>query len=322
MKTGKIQAVDGSIEMSKIVLGASNYGSEISMAQSFEIMDHYYELGGRAIDTARVYASYIPYGSSKSELTVGKWIKARGVRDEMIIVSKGGHPESRDLHKSRLTWDCLEYDISTSLAVLDMDRVDVYFLHRDDPATPVSEIMDTLDEFVQKGLTRALGASNWSLERIMEANAYAIKNGKTPFSVSQIQWNMAYFNKKDLIDDTCYCMDANEYAGYLKSKIPVMAYSTQAVGFFSKYLKSAEKELSFRAKMFLNDRNIQKTEKVRILCDKLGCTPAALAIAYITSNPVKGFALIGNLKMEHVLDSLSNIDLELDPETINWLDKV
>ncbi len=321
MKTEKIQAIDGNIEMSKIVLGASNYGSEISIEQSFEIMDKYYELGGRALDTARVYASYIPYGSSKSELAVGKWIKARGVRDEMVIVTKGGHPESRDLHKSRLSWDCLEYDISTSLAVLDMDRVDVYFLHRDDPTVPVSEIMDTLDEFVQRGLARALGASNWSLARIKEANEYAIRNGKTPFTVSQIQWNMAHFNKEDLLDDTCYCMDPNEYAGYRESEIPVMAYSTQAVGFFSKYLKSGESELSFRARMFLNERNIRKTEKVRVLCEKYGCTPAALAIAYITSNPVKGFALIGNLKMEHLLDSLSSIDLELDQETIDWLDK-
>lgn len=321
MRTGKVASVDGNIEISKIVLGASNYGSEIGNELSYEIMDKYYELGGRTIDTARGYASYIPYGSSKSEKVVGRWIKDRGVRDEVIVITKGGLPEMRDMHKSRLSWDCLEYDISTSLAVLDMDNIDIYFLHRDDPEIAVSKIMDTLDEFVKKGMTRALGASNWTVARMIEANDYARKNGKTPFTVSQIQWNMAQFSKEDLLDDTCVFMSDLEYQGYQEAKIPVMAYSTQAVGFFSKYLKSGESELSFRAKAFLNDTNIRKAEKVRILCDKLGCTPAALAISYITSNPVEGFALIGNVKMEHMNDSLSSVDLVLDQESIDWLDK-
>lgn len=69
--------------------------------------------------------------------------------------------------------------------------------------------------------------------------------------------------------------------------------------------------------MSLNDTNLLKAEKVRELSSKRGCTPAALALSYITSNPVEGFALIGNVKMEHVLDSLSSIDLELDKETID-----
>ena len=321
MKTGRIKTADGYLAMSKIVLGASNYGSEISDGQSYAIMDKYYELGGRCIDTARAYASYIPYGSSKSERAVGKWIKDRGVRDEMVVVTKGGHPEMRDLHRSRLSWDCLEYDINTSLAVLDMDAVDVYFLHRDDPAVPVSEIMDTLDEFVQRGMTRALGASNWSLERILEANRYALSQGKTPFTVSQIQWNLAHFNREDLLDETLTYLDREEYSGYLEAEIPVMAYSTQAVGFFSKYLKTGERDLSARARMFLNEQNIRKAKKVETLCNQRGCTPAALAISYITSNKLDGYALIGNVKMEHMLDSLSSIDLELDQATIDWLDE-
>jgi diketogulonate reductase-like aldo/keto reductase len=211
MRTGKIKAIDGTIEMSKIVLGASNYGSEITKECSFEIMDKYYEIGGRAIDTGRIYASYIRNGSSKSEKTVGQWIKERNVRKEFIVVTKGGHPEYSDIHRSRLAPECLEYDINTSLAVLDMDYVDIYFLHRDDKDVPVSEIMDTLDTFV--------------------------KDGKTPFTVSQIQWNMAYCRQEDMLDNTCLCMTDEEYKGYLNSNIPVMAYSPQAIGFFSKYEK-------------------------------------------------------------------------------------
>lgn len=319
MKTGKIGIKDGTIEISRIVLGASGYGSEITKESSFELMDKYYEMGGRAIDTARIYATYMPNGSSKSEKTVGQWIKERNVRDEFIIITKGGHPEFRDMGRSRLAPECLEYDINTSLAVLDMDYVDVYFVHYDDVEVPVSEIMDTLDIFVKQGMTRALGASNWSLSRVLEANEYANKNGKTPFSVSQIQWNMAHCRLEDMLRDGAHCMTSAEYKGYLESNIPVMAYSAQAIGFFSKYLKNGVKALSDRAKIFLNDINIKRAEKVKFLCEKFDCTPAALAISYITSNPLEGFAIIGNLRMERFMDTLSNIDLQLDKETIEWL---
>jgi aryl-alcohol dehydrogenase-like predicted oxidoreductase len=293
MRTGKIKAIDGTIEMSKIVLGASNYGSEITKECSFEIMDKYYEIGGRAIDTGRIYASYIRNGSSKSEKTVGQWIKERNVRKEFIVVTKGGHPEYSDIHRSRLAPECLEYDINTSLAVLDMDYVDIYFLHRDDKDVPVSEIMDTLDTFV--------------------------KDGKTPFTVSQIQWNMAYCRQEDMLDNTCLCMTDEEYKGYLNSNIPVMAYSPQAIGFFSKYIENGGINLSNRAKVFLNDINIKRVKKVKTLCEEFGCTPAALAISYITSNPLEGFAIIGNVRMEHLMDSLNSIDLELDNKTMEWL---
>ena len=121
-----IQGVDGEIRLDKVILGASSFGANISKELSYQMMDRYYEIGGRTIDTARFYAMWIHNGISKSEKTVGDWLRDRDVRDQMTIITKGGHPEYRNMQYSRLAPECIEYDINTSLCVLDLDYVDIY----------------------------------------------------------------------------------------------------------------------------------------------------------------------------------------------------
>ena len=244
-----IQGVDGEIRLDKVILGASSFGANISKELSYQMMDRYYEIGGRTIDTARFYAMWIHNGISKSEKTVGDWLRDRDVRDQMTIITKGGHPEYRNMQYSRLAPECIEYDINTSLCVLDLDYVDIYCLHRDDERIPVGEIVDVMDNVVKEGFARSIGVSNWSAKRLNEANEYARKHNRTPFTSSQIQWNMAHCTREDMLDKTLYFMDDEEYKLYKENKIPVMAYSPQAVGFFSKYLESGEEKLSDRAKI-------------------------------------------------------------------------
>lgn len=319
MRTGKIKCTDGYLEMSKIVLGAGSFGSELPRELSFQMMDRYFEVGGRSIDTGRIYMTWIRNGASKSEKTVGDWVRSRDVRDQVCLITKGGHPELRNITYSRLAPECIEYDINTSLAVLGVDYVDTYFLHRDDETIPVGEIMDIMYQLVSDGLTRSIGASNWSIKRILEANQYALKNGKIPFSVSQIQWNMAECRREDLLDKTCLCMTNKEYEGYRDTDIPVMAYSSQATGFFSKYLASGKDNLSARACVFLTEENIKRAKKVEEICRKLDCTPAALCIAFITNNLLDGYAIIGNSSMQQMEDSLTAINLTIENDVINWI---
>ncbi len=319
MKEGIIKGVDGDIRISKIVLGAGSFGSELTRDLSFEMMDRYYEAGGRTFDTGRIYMAWVRKGASKSEKTVGEWLRVCGLRKDITVVTKGGHPEFRNMHYSRLAPECIEYDINTSLAVLGLDQVDVYLLHRDDERIPVAEIMDTLDQFVKDGLTRSIGVSNWSVERIREANQYAEYHGKTPLTVSQIQWNMADCRRDQLMDTTCLCMNPEEYKGYMEIGMPVMAYSSQAVGFFSKYLSGQQDKLSSRAKVFLTPENIRRAERVKEVCEKLGCTPAALCIAFITCNALDGYAVIGNSNIRQMEESLEATELQIDKETIEYI---
>ena len=223
------------------------------------------------------------------------------------------------LEYSRLAPECIEYDINTSLCVLDLDYVDIYCLHRDDERIPVGEIVDVMDNVVKEGFARSIGVSNWSAKRLNEANEYARKHNRTPFTSSQIQWNMAHCTREDMLDKTLYFMDDEEYKLYKENKIPVMAYSPQAVGFFSKYLESGEEKLSDRAKMYCTDVNKKRAEKVRQLCEKLGCSPAALCVAYITCNPVDGYAVVSNSTMKQMEDTLTGVDLKITQDMIDWI---
>lgn len=312
MRTAQISGSRGPITMSKIVLGASDFGSKTSPEDAFRLMDAYYAAGGRTLDTARIY------GGFTSEKIIGDWLEARGVRDEITLVTKGGHPPMGHMHTSRLSAECIREDIEASLNALRQEYVDVYFLHRDDTARPVSEIMDTLYSLVESGRVRALGASNWSLKRILEANRYAVEAGKTPFSVSQIQWSLAVCTSESWGDDTLLCMTDEEYLGYKEAGIPVMAFSSQARGLFSKYIAGGQDALKEKViRQFLGDAslkeiNLARVEKVRRVSEQTGLSPAAISLGYLTCNPLECFPVISCSNLKQLEDSLSAADLQID----------
>jgi len=292
------------VMISKIILGSCYFDNGITKDESMKMMDIYYEHGGRTIDTARLYAEWLP-NKDASERVIGNWLKTKK-RGDITIVSKGGHPPLSDMHKGRLTKNDLEHDLSKSLEALQTSYIDAYLLHRDDINTPVSDIMDTLDVFVKQGRVKALGASNWTLNRILQANKYAVQNGKTPFSVSEIQWSLARCTSEDFGDDTIVCMSDNEYNGYLKANIPVLAFSSQAKGMFSKILNEGENALNDKIrKRFLTDENRRRIEQVKRLCQKQDCSAAAAALSYITKNPLPAAAIVGCSNTLQLEDSLT-----------------
>lgn len=319
MRAEKIRIQNGQeVELSKIILGTAEYGSTTPRELALQMMDKYFEAGGRTIDTAREYLDYIPFGASQSELTIAKWLRANGVRDQMTIITKGGCPETHRLSIRRVDPKCLENDLMTSLAILDIPYVDGFLVHKDDESVPVAEIMDGLHELVQAGYTRFIGASNWRVERINEANAYALKNGKTPFSLSEIYWNMAMPVPGCAGTPDNVIMNDEQYTGYLENKLPVLAYSSQAVGFFSKYL-NGEALQQFRAQMLLTEGNKARAERCKAICDKYGVSPAAVCLAYISCNKVQGFPLFGSSKMQQFEESLQAFDLVISQEDIDFI---
>jgi aryl-alcohol dehydrogenase-like predicted oxidoreductase len=121
------------------------------------VLDAYFEAGGRYLDTARVY--------DDNEAIIGEWLRTRGVAAEMHLLTKGGHPDLANW-VPRLSEQEVEADAQQSLAALGVARVDAYLLHRDDPATPIADVAATLRELVGRGVTRTIGVSNWSAERL------------------------------------------------------------------------------------------------------------------------------------------------------------
>lgn len=118
----------------------------------------------------RVYGTWGPTGRAVSEETIGAWLRSRGSRSRVTLVTKGGHPPLSDMHRSRLSETEIRTDIEESLRTLGTDWVELFLLHRDEVSRPAEEIVDTLDRLVKEGKALAVGVSNWTAERIEEAN--------------------------------------------------------------------------------------------------------------------------------------------------------
>ncbi len=149
------------LAVAAICMGTTFIGSTIDHHQSFDLLDLYAESGGNFVDTASVYANWLAGEKHQSEKTVGRWLADRGLRDRIVLATKGAHPDMATMDVPRMSRAEIEDDLNTSLINLQTDVIDLYWLHRDDPSRPVEEILATLNAQVQAGKIRYFGCSNW-----------------------------------------------------------------------------------------------------------------------------------------------------------------
>lgn len=320
MKYLSIKLPEGYMDISKIALGTDYFGMTVSEETSLRLLDFYSDAGGNCIDTARMYASWLPGGEGVSEKTVGRWLKTRGSRNKVIISTKGGHPALEQMDRGRLSRKEIESDLDESLMTLGVNEIDLYWLHRDDITRPVEDIMDTLSILISKGKVRAVGCSNWRAERIEEANRFARHNGLAPFCASQIQWSLATSTPEAHDDPTIVCMNEKEYAWYLKESFPVFAYSSQAKGFFARASAQGLDAINQKAyTRFCTPENIARLERVKEYASQNGLTHTAAALGYILCNKVPAIAIVGCKKEEQLMDSLTASDVNLPDTAVDWL---
>ena len=337
MKTIPLTNGRDTLAISTYVMGTGFFNTRCSIPESLEILDYYYAHGGRCIDTARYYGMF-DTGKSQSELVVGRWLRETGLRREIVLCTKGGHPNVDTTRlgnpngyvktHSRLTRTELYSDMEQTLEALGVDSVDVYWLHRDEPDVPVEEIMPVLNEFVQKGYTKMLGASNWSVQRISDANAFAKANGMEPFSASQLQWSLALNTDKTLFDDTSTYLNRGDpdYFWYRQRNMPVFAFSSQAGGLFSRALskdpgKGLQNLRKIRASFLEEPENYRRIQRVGQLSQETGLSPAEICTSYLLSIDFPVVAMLGCRSMEQLRDSLgAHIGYTFDQQTVAWLE--
>lgn len=308
---------DTQINCSKIVLGTDYFGKTITETDSYRLMDYYCENGGNMLDTAHVYSDYIPGERHMSEKVIGRWLKKsgsiHGLHDKIYISTKGGFPELGDFHKSRLSYENVKNDLESSLDLLGVDKIDLYWLHRDNENIPVGEIVQWMDEFVRDGLIANYGVSNWKASRIDEANKYAVGNGLRGISAGQIRWSLAQVTPGEDKDDTLVAMNDCEYAAYKKNKIPVFAFSSQAKGFFTKIRKTEDGTLILpdgkAGQRYTNEDNIRIYGK---LCALKKSHPdvsiSQLSLLPIIKSEINGYAIVGCKNIQHLQDSMGATD--------------
>ncbi len=289
---------------SRIILGTAYFGDGIKKEDAFLMMDKFREMGGTHIDTARLYAD------GKAEEIIGQWLTSRGA-DEMIVSSKGGYYDEDLGERPRISKADICYDIENSLRALKRDSIEFYWLHKDDENKPVEEIIDMMNNFVKSGKITGFGASNWTSERIGKANKYAAENGLLGFSASQIRFNPAYClgERTGLVG-----MDFDEFEFYKNNNMPVVAYSSQAKGFFSKMAEFGESALSEKAKKrYLCPENISRLDILKELSQKYGVSIAAIICGAFSSFEIpEVFPVIGGSRIDQIADSLNGADIQVE----------
>ena len=154
----------------RVVLGTAKLGVD-GREGAYELLDEYVRLGGRTIDTASVYSDWIPGEPGRAETRIGEWLKLRGNRGALTIVTKGAHPPLGHMDQPRCDEASIRHDVELSLRRFGIEQIDLWYLHRDDPARPAAEIVGVLQALQREGKIAHFGASNWTVPRLAEALA-------------------------------------------------------------------------------------------------------------------------------------------------------
>ena len=310
MMFGRVEGVAKPV--SRVVMGTMVMHDK-RLPYSFALMDDFYERGGNCFDTAYVYAG------GGSERAVGQWLKARDIRDEVVVIAKGAHTPN-------CTPEGLTQELNESLQRLQLDSADIYMLHRDNLEIPVGEFVECLNEHKNAGRIDSFGGSNWSRERLQEANEYAAQKGLTGFSSSSVNFSLAQWNEP--MWPGCYAgSDAESNAWYQKTQMPLFAWSSQASGFFTGRFSRQDRDgalqnpqISEVARVWFNDENFARLERVQELAKQKNVGTTQIALAYVLHQSLNIFALIGPQTIEETRTSLIALGVSLSPEELNWLD--
>ena len=224
MKYGSIPDVDRRI--SRLVMGSMVFSTE-KQELTNELLDRWIESAAGRPSTR---PASTPRGPARRRSAPGS--SSRGCRDQVVVIGKGAHHDSQTLER-RVNAAAIHEDIQTSLRTMQLDKMDIYILHKDDEDAPVGPVVEALNEEHAAGRIGAFGGSSWTHQRIAEANAYAEAHGLKPFGVSSPNLALAVPNEPMWAGCVSLAGDAEALAWYEKTQLPVFAWSSQARGFFS-----------------------------------------------------------------------------------------
>jgi aryl-alcohol dehydrogenase-like predicted oxidoreductase/predicted dehydrogenase len=292
---------------SRLALGCDN---QTSALHAFTMFDHFYGSGGRIFDTAHIY------NNGKGDKYLGDWINSRNVEDKIIVLGKGAHtPECSP--------EFIRPQIIESLERLNINKIDIFCLHRDNPDIPVAEFMDALNEVRSEGLIGSLGASNWELDRFSEARDYSAANDKEAFSVLSNNFSLA-----EMVDPVWPgCVGTNnEYLDYLvDNKVMLFPWSSQARGFFIKNKEITSSEhfsnpsLEEEIRVWHDKKNLKRRKKCFEIAESRNVQPIQVALAYVIQKSPLIFPLIGPRTVMETNSSIAATQLNLSKEEMSEL---
>lgn len=318
MKRRKI--FEDSMPISDLCLGTVHFGTKLSEKDSWSQLDVFFSQNGNFIDTANVYGKWADDGLSHSELTIGKWMKNNNRRHDMFISTKGGHPPLADMDKSRLGYSEVKKDLEESLRNLNTDYIDLYFLHRDDKNIPIDEMIGMLEQFRKEGKIVHYACSNWTLDRIKEADAHVMWTGRQGFSCNQLMWSMGDIRLSGVEDKSMVAMNKETYTYHDETSKMVMAYMSLCKGFFSKRLHGTptDKESD---NVYDVPSNRLLLERLPVMKKELGVPSTPILLSFIINQPFPAFPIASFRNLDQLKEGLMVSDFVLPSDMLSEIMK-
>lgn len=283
-----------------------------------DILDAIFATGITSFDCARNYMA--------AELSLGKWIETRGNRDDIVLLTKCGHPSM--FGKKRINEQEIRKDFAKSSKYLHTDYFDIYLLHRDDPDVEVGTIVEIFNALHAEGKIGAFGGSNWTHQRIEQANEYAYAHNLIPFSVSSPNFGLAN-QVEDPWGYGCVTISGptNEEARrwYEKTGMPVIAYSSLGRGLFSGKLKSADADKAASIldgtamKGYGYPENFERLRRCEQIAAEKGATVPQIAMAWIYNQKLNSFAVVSTTKASRMQENIDALHIVLSSEELAYL---
>ena len=297
------------LSVSTLCLGGNVFGWTADEATSHAELDRYVAGGGNFIDTANVYSMWVPgHQGGESEAVIGRWLKKRGRREDVVIATKVGM-DMPGLGIG-LTRGQIERGVEDSLRRLQTDRIDLYYAHADDAATPLEETLGAFDRLVKAGKVRTIAASNYSAARLQEALAVSAREGLARYECLQPLYNLL---DREPVESSLAPVCLREGVG-------IAPFFSLASGFLSgKYRRPEDAEgraRGPRVKQYFHARGWRVVEALHAAAERLRSTPASVAIAWVIAQPGITSAIASATSVAQLDDLLRATELTLDEGTL------
>jgi len=302
------------LQVSRICLGGNVFGWTVDERASFRLLDAWVDAGMNFVDTADVYSRWVPgHAGGESETIIGKWLKASGKRNRIVLATKVGKPMGDG--DQGLSKAYIRRAVEASLRRLQTDVIDLYQSHDDDAATPFEETLGAYAELIREGKVRAIGASNHAADRLALALDTSERLGLPRYESLQPLYNLveraAY---EDALEPLC-----------VERGVGVINYYALASGFLTgKYRSAADFGKSVRGKgaaKYLNERGLAVLSALDAVAATLGATPAQVALAWQIARPGITAPIASATNERQLAELVAAAQLRLDAPQIATIDR-
>ncbi|MFJ3715781.1 aldo/keto reductase [Streptomyces sp. NPDC090057] len=300
------------LEVFPLALGGNVFGWTADEKTSFAVLDAYTAAGGNFVDTADSYSAWIEGNEGgESETIIGKWLKARGNRSDVVVATKvSQHPQYQGLTAANI-----KAAADASLRRLDTDYIDLYYTHFDKPEVPVEEIVGALDELVKAGKVRQIAASNISPERLRASLDFSDREGLARYVALQPHYNLV---SRDTYEGPLQDLAARE-------GLAAVPYFALASGFLTGKYRPGTTVDSARAGSAAKHLDSERGQRVLTALDEVAgahdAPVATVALAWLAAQPTVTAPIASARTVEQLPALLGVAELRLTQEEVDRLNQ-